>query len=113
MSNLELFQSSEFGQVRTALSDGKVMFAATDVAKCLGYANPQKAIRNHCKSAGVNEMDTPTNGGMQKVIPFARLIRVESLSCSNGFRVLNFEHAPYVHPQNGQTYKMYTMTKDS
>lgn len=67
MNNLELFQSSEFGQVRTALSDGKVMFAATDVAKCLGYANPQKAIRDHCKSAGVNEMDTPTNGGMQKV----------------------------------------------
>lgn len=43
------------------------MFAATDVAKCLGYANPQKAIRNHCKSIGVNEMDTPTKGGIQKV----------------------------------------------
>lgn len=37
---------------------------------------------------------------------------IETLSCSNGFRVLNFEHTPYVHPQNGQTYKMYTMTKD-
>lgn len=37
---------------------------------------------------------------------------IETLSCSNGFRLLNFEHTPYVHPQNGQTYKMYTMTKD-
>lgn len=37
---------------------------------------------------------------------------IESLSCSESFRVLNFEHTPYVHPQNGQTYKMYTMTKD-
>ena len=26
-----------------------------------------KAVRDHCKSAGVNEMDTPTNGGIQKV----------------------------------------------
>lgn len=54
------------------------MFAATDVAKCLGYTNPQKAIRVHCKSEGVNEMDTPTNGGIQKVkfITKGNLIRL-------------------------------------
>ena len=67
MNDLKLFQSPIFGQVRTVVMNGQVMFAATDVAKCLGYANPQKAIRNHCKSIGVNEMDTPTNGGIQKV----------------------------------------------
>lgn len=67
MNELKLFQSPIFGQVRTVVMNGQVMFAATDVAKCLGYANPQKAIRNHCKSIGVNEMDTPTNGGIQKV----------------------------------------------
>ena len=37
---------------------------------------------------------------------------IENLSCSEEFRRLNFEHTPYVHPQNGQTYKMYVMTKD-
>lgn len=67
MEELKLFQSPIFGQVRTVVINGQVMFAATDVAKCLGYANPQKAVRDHCKSAGVNEMDTPTNGGIQKV----------------------------------------------
>ena len=67
MEDLKLFQSPEFGQVRTVMKDGEVLFAATDVAKCLGYANPQKAIRDHCKSTGVNEMDTPTNGGIQRV----------------------------------------------
>lgn len=67
MNELKLFQSPIFGQVRTVVMNDQVMFAATDVAKCLGYANPQKAIRNHCKSIGVNEMDTPTNGGIQKV----------------------------------------------
>ena len=67
MEDLKLFQSPEFGQVRTVMKDGEVLFAATDVAKCLGYTNPQKAIRDHCKSAGVNEMDTPTNGGIQRV----------------------------------------------
>ena len=67
MNELKLFQSPILGQVRTVVMNGQVMFAATDVAKCLGYANPQKAISNHCKSIGVNEMDTPTNGGIQKV----------------------------------------------
>jgi Rha family phage regulatory protein len=37
---------------------------------------------------------------------------IENLSCSNAFRVLNFEQTPYTHPQNGQTYTMYEMTKD-
>lgn len=37
---------------------------------------------------------------------------IESLSCSDEFRLLNFEETPYTHPQNGQTYKMYRMTKD-
>lgn len=37
---------------------------------------------------------------------------IENLSCSDDFRMLNFEHTPYTHPQNGQTYRMYEMTKD-
>ena len=37
---------------------------------------------------------------------------IENLSCSESFRVANFCETPYTHPQNGQTYKMYTMTKD-
>ena len=37
---------------------------------------------------------------------------IENLSCSESFRVANFGETPYTHPQNGQTYKMYTMTKD-
>ena len=42
MNELKLFQSPIFGKVRTVVINGQVMFAATDVAKCLGYANPQK-----------------------------------------------------------------------
>lgn len=67
MNQLKIFQTSEFGQIRTTIQKSEVLFAATDMAKCLGYANPQKAIRDHCKPAGVNEIDTPTNGGIQKV----------------------------------------------
>ncbi|WP_455994359.1 Rha family transcriptional regulator [Porphyromonas endodontalis] len=37
---------------------------------------------------------------------------IENLSCSDSFRLLNFEETPYTNLQNGQTYKMYEMTKD-
>lgn len=37
---------------------------------------------------------------------------IDNMSCSESFRRLNFEHTPYIHPQNGQTYPMYEITKD-
>ena len=37
---------------------------------------------------------------------------IENLSCSETFRLANFGETLYTHPQNGQTYKMYEMTKD-
>jgi len=49
--------------------NGEPYFIAKDVATVLGYSNPLKAIRDHCK--GVNETVTPSNGGTQtvKIIP--------------------------------------------
>lgn len=52
-------------EVRTIELDGKVLFCGKDVAAALGYKETAKAIREHCK--GVSEMDTPTNGGTQKM----------------------------------------------
>jgi Rha family phage regulatory protein len=37
---------------------------------------------------------------------------IRMLSCSDSFRVSNFADTPYTHPQNGQTYPMFEMTKD-
>lgn len=64
-NNIVIFSNEDFGQVRTVEIDNKVLFCGSDVAKALGYSNPQKAIRDHCK--GVNELFTPTNGGEQKI----------------------------------------------
>ena len=64
-NNIVIFSKEDFGQVRTIEIDNKVLFCGSDVAKALGYSNPQKAIRDHCK--GVNELFTPTNGGEQKI----------------------------------------------
>ena len=55
--------------VRLIMIEGEPWFVAKDVALLLGYSNPLKAIRSHCK--GVNEMGTPSPGGIQnvKIIP--------------------------------------------
>lgn len=37
---------------------------------------------------------------------------IQSLSCSDNFRSLNFEETPFTNPQNNQTYPIYQMTKD-
>ena len=65
MNEIKIFESTEFGSVRTAEIDGKPYFAGKDIASALGYAETAKAIREHCK--GVSEIDTPTNGGVQKM----------------------------------------------
>ena len=46
---VKVFESSEFGDVRVILEDGKELFVANDIAKALGYSNPSKATNDHCK----------------------------------------------------------------
>ena len=53
MSNLTIFENKNFGTVRTIEENSKVLFCGTDVASSLGYTNPQKAIKDHCKKDGV------------------------------------------------------------
>nr|DAG80887.1 MAG TPA: repressor domain protein [Caudoviricetes sp.] len=65
MNSLQIFNSEEFGEIRTIEIDGKPYFVGTDVAKALGYSNPRKAIIDHCK--GVTKRDTPTSSGIQSM----------------------------------------------
>ncbi|MED1559945.1 phage antirepressor [Bacillus paramycoides] len=66
MNELKKFSHSMFGNLEMLIKDGKEYFPATDVAKALGYSNPHKAIKDHCKSEGVNETLVPTNSGQQR-----------------------------------------------
>ena len=63
MGNLQVFNNSEFGAVRTVEQDRKVLFCGKDVAEALGYVRTADAISSHCK--GVCDLPTPTSGGSQ------------------------------------------------
>lgn len=68
MTDIQIFNNPDFGDIRTVEIDGEAWFVGKDVAEALGYVNPQKAIRTHVleEDKGVNEMDTPS--GKQTLI---------------------------------------------
>lgn len=47
MNNLQIFNSPDFGQIRTIQQNGEPWFVGKDVAKILGYERADNAIRNH------------------------------------------------------------------
>lgn len=44
-----VFESKDFGKVRTVDIDNKIYFCGSDVAKALGYARPNDSISAHCR----------------------------------------------------------------
>ncbi len=80
-SNVEIFENSEFGSIRTIEENGKVLFCGSDVAKALGYTNPTKAINDHCR--GITERRANDLLGRQqnmKFIPEGDIYRLAAKS---------------------------------
>jgi prophage antirepressor-like protein len=46
-TNIEIFTSEIFGEIRTCLVNNQIMFVGKDVATALGYAKPQNALATH------------------------------------------------------------------
>lgn len=65
MIQIKLFESDEFGNIRTAIIDGVPWFVGADVAIALGYINPRDALAKHvdAEDRGVAKCDTL--GGIQ------------------------------------------------
>ena len=64
-NSLEIFKNAEFGEIRTAEIDGKPYVVGVDVARALDYANPSKAVINHCRGItklGMTHLQTNQHG---------------------------------------------------
>ena len=66
MNELKIFKKEGFGEIRTVEIEGKPFFCGTDVAKALGYTNPNKAVNDHCRA--ITKCSTPISGKMQRSI---------------------------------------------
>lgn len=68
MSNLQIFKNEELGEIRTVMIDDKPYFVGKDVAKTLGYTNPQKAIRDHVDEEDKTLNDSFTVNGTRGIL---------------------------------------------
>ena len=82
-TNILIFTSDIFGEIRTCQVNNKIMFVGKDVAQALGYKNPSNALQVH-----VDPEDKTTypiqvsgsncenkDGGSRNAIPLVELKR--------------------------------------
>lgn len=67
MNELRIFNSPEFGEVRTLERDGEPWFVGKDVAVALGYSNARKALADHVDSEDKGVTKCDTLGGIQEM----------------------------------------------
>jgi prophage antirepressor-like protein len=68
MNEIQIFKNENFGEVRVVEINGNSYFAGKDIAEILGYANPQKAIRDHVDEEDKTLNETFTVNGTMLVL---------------------------------------------
>lgn len=87
MQELQIFNSEEFGQVRTVEIDGVPYFVGKDIATALGYKDTVNALKQHCRGVVKHHlMDSMgrkqtvsviTEGDMYRLITHSKLESAE------------------------------------
>ncbi len=67
MSELQIFKSEEFGEIRTATINNEPMFCLADICRILELSQPSK-VKERLLEKGVRSIPTLTNGGTQKLL---------------------------------------------
>ena len=67
MSELTVFNNSEFGSIRSLTVNGEPYFVGRDVAKILGYANPNDALAKRVDEEDKGVAKCDTLGGIQEL----------------------------------------------
>lgn len=67
MEQLQIFNKEEFGEIRTAVVNNEPMFCLADVCRALEISNTGN-VKNRLNEKGIHNVDTPTNGGIQKMV---------------------------------------------
>ncbi len=67
MDEMQIFESKEFGQIRTVEIDGEPYFVGKDVANVLGYADTKNALKAHVDEEDKRGWQITTPGGEQSM----------------------------------------------
>ena len=66
-TNIQIFTSDVFGEIRTCQVNNQIMFVGKDVATALGYSNVRDALCKHVDSEDKGVAKCDTLGGAQKI----------------------------------------------
>lgn len=105
---VEIFKNERFGEVRVATINEKPYFMGSDVARALGYSNPQKAIIDHCKEDGITIREVIDSLGRKQDAKFIsegnmyRLIAKSTLPSAEKFESWVFDEiVPSIRKDGG------------
>lgn len=80
-TKVQIFNNTQFGNVRIVEINGKIHFVGVDVARALGYKNPNDAISRHCRGCVKHAVsDSQGFDRMTNVIPEGDLYRLAAKS---------------------------------
>ncbi len=83
MNNLQIFNNQEFGLVRTIQKENAIWFVGKDVAKCLGYERPTKAIQDRVDNEDKDEVPIQDSIGRNQNTPIINESGLYSLVLSS------------------------------
>lgn len=83
MTDLQIFNSPEFGAIRTIEKDGEPWFVGKDVAAALGYERPTKAILDHVDDEDKDEVPIQDSIGRSQNTPIINESGLYSLVLSS------------------------------
>lgn len=113
LNHLKIFNSEEFGSIRTVEVAGKIYFVGKDLANALGYSNPRDAIARHCK--GVVKHDSFKEGGQEVALlpegDMYRLITHSKLESAERFESWVFDEVLPSIRQKG-SYQMKELSPE-
>lgn len=119
MNEVKLFENEEFGLVRTVIIDGEPWFVGRDVAKSLGYAKPQNAIRDNVDEddARIWGVTDSLNRKQQTLVinesgMYSLILRSQLESAKRFKKWVTSEVIPSIRKNGGYIAGQETMTDD-
>ena len=85
---IQSFSNTEFGELEILQEGDKFWFPATKCAQILGYTNPHKAIKDHCRSGGLTKRSVPTSDENQYGASYESAQTVNFISEGNLYRLI-------------------------
>lgn len=94
MNDLQIFESEEFGQVRTITEGDKTLFCGKDICTALGYSNVHDAMKRHCNSDGLVKHEVVTQTTNQHGTSTSQSVSLIFVNEGNVYRLITHSKLP-------------------